>query len=524
MHSYFIRLSRLFIPASETRLNFQLPEDYPLPSGFCLKKEKNKSVKEHLKFILTTPLLETVVKSLLSDIDAWSTKYEPYYFMQAKWIAERFLIWLYDLDTLQEKYTLNSLVQNVLQEQYLDAKSNFFQQFPDLETAQHKNIPSFDNRCMWVALQAYNLKRFQTLDAMETFEESMKVPDVMFDWVSLEETNFAEAQLIYATRVREHAMFSVLLCAGEVLKLVKPTAIPTAEGLMRKYLKLNPKKSTFDLKHKGGFEGHNISSLLSLVRTILHMYHKIRLVVDVTGKYGNIEHAQLLIQGQASWCEIRIPSLLALKATSDKTFFQAVRNFEAACIAEGNCLTALATSKTIFLSIFDAKNLHFFKPSFLRLHLSLAKDDMDEKLFRNLTVEQKKKLEERFEVCKDFLTPTFKYYLAFVKMYSFYDAKFQSQDCIQIISRMLVNVDFYSTFQKVVDDSVWIEKVKTVFPNEIPYSLKYVFKMYQTRINEKLEGLQNMVQDSFCSIELPEQEFLDLVDLAKKREWEMETY
>lgn len=512
MHAFYIRLSRIFIPASPERKSFQLPFEYPLPLV-----QKN-TLAEQLKFLLSTSLLKTIISLLLSDINAWCTKYETSYDKQAQWVAERFLIWVYELDCPKEKYRLaTSVVQDTLNTYYPESRAAFCKEFPSLDVSE--KVPSFSSRNFWVALQAFNFYRFRMCDAMETFEESCKLPSSVFDFNALDDTSFAEVQLIYATRVRENATFKVLFAVGELMKEAKPASVPTAEGLMRKYLRLNPTKTTFDWKHKSSYNVSNMSAVLSILRTILHIYYKIRLVVDLKSPLGNIEQAQLLIQSQASWCENRIPSLLALKATPNKQFFEAIRCFEAACIEEGNCLTSLATSKTILHSVLDATDLHFFKPSFLRLHLALSREDLDEKLFQKLTVKEQEKIRWRFEHVLDFTRPTFFSFVGFAKLFQYYDATYESHDCTQIVSQMLVNKEFYSTIQKIIKNPEWVNNIKEKLDSPVPYSLKYVYKMYQKSINNKMEGNIDPF-DSFGNIEIPEQEFQTLVGLAKTRGWE----
>lgn len=502
MHPYYIQLSRIFIPSAKTRRSFSLPLNYPKTCP------PNMSLKERLTYLLDSPLLLRVFQCLLSDVNAWATSYRSNYTRYAQYTAEQILIWLYDLDVQKETYSLNTkFVNEVFANNYKMFVDEFVIAFPSLCEEVCQQCPVFiDN--FWTAVQGYCIYqiKLQTID--EVFSSSLSIPEVKFDFDILPNLDFAEVQFIYAVRIREHALISLLLTAGDILKEAKPMQKPTFNGLVRKKLLINSGTC------KGDFE--NLSLMLALVRTLIHLYFKFRFYIDMNLSSHDFEKGLIILQSQAAWCTARVPSLFALKSTKHEKFFQAVKNFEAACITEGNSLTNLMKTRDVLTRLLlNPNGSHYLKPSLLRLHLALTMETMDSKLLKNITDREKQYLQDYFGKAFLFTKPTIKMFVAFSTI--FYSI--QSTNSVHCVSKLLVEENTFTCLEQLLDKEL-IKQLKD-YSNalEIPYNLEYVFKMYKYATDKRIDGLLKNSTD-FSEIELRENDMQQLIQLVQERHWE----
>lgn len=547
--AHLVRLSVFARPASKERKALSLPPTWPLvyatPKAVNKPLDFDNPAKTLLAKALSVPLLETIIDALLSDPDVWNTApNDDNLASTARWVAEHLVLWLYGVGTSKNwNLRTEDLVSGHqegrrLRNEFLDAVP-YIREYK--ETCEPRNHLAPDGSVsLWTALYAWNVFRFQMCDAVETFEAAQPL-DVLDEVTEhAESTAVCESALILASRLREHAVLSVLVEAGKMVRSVPRNQVPTFQGLIRRTLEKHRPSVPKDVK---AASGTRLVDVLALTCVVLNNFLSFRLLLE---KGDQIEQLATLIRCQGIWTSSRTPSFTALCCTDNVEFFNAVRRFEAAAVEETHCMGRLLSSNDILVGSIEEDMMvqdgveitpqtsplrKALRRSWLRVGLLLKSPRFEHTIFKGLEERDRLRVESLFDVALPAaMTCPAEGFAAFYNVFMSWCSMRPHDKTGNAICAFLCDPDAHEMFQALLRKSETCNALVTTskhlldLPNE--FSLAEMRRNMgreadrRGKINDKKSSTDASSFVFFEAMQFREVELDTLVAVARERKWE----
>ena len=443
------RLSRLAMPAAPDRKTVTLPKTWTVDAGrytniitddtFGMDEHTQKETKPTRKPVdendstaklLCAPLLDQIIVLLLENVHHWwlGGNLETQA-LQAQKIAERFVLDLYDIPTIQSKtaYELNTEFLNTWHQRARVDRNRFFDLHPNLadsaggrSTVEKRTVCNPDGTVdFWQAFLAHTAWRHTLFD---TFSVSQACETAYQDRNKDEPAVFHKpdpvntARIVYGMRMQEMATMLVLNKLSDILAHAKinGTCNPVSFNYqsLRRFIKYHRPFETYNPPN--GDATQPLLFLTFLCRVLLLNMLTFRYYLSDANKWWDFhEHVRSIYE----WASMRTGSLMVLLSTTSavlrdaktaklyKEMIEAVHVYEI-------CMLQL----WVYVVTFDYEMSHTTlsnKEAMLELrklicvtHISVHADKDEHLLLRHLTKQQSNILHEYFGLAETIGTST----------------------------------------------------------------------------------------------------------------------
>lgn len=482
-----------------------------LPATFAFAKSRETralefkhSWKKRVAELLSCDLLDRVMEALWTDVNAWAIHADLEH--GCRWVAEHFLIWLYDLGES------NTMQVQELNERFQEARvlRNRCVELCNMEDRFKRPTNFFDCRekngtvSFWTALQAFNAFRFVMLDRWEAFEIAAAVPEPEVIYAA--NTATCEVLLVCATRARENAAFGVLAATR---KLLEAHGSPSALSVARRDL-----KTTTEVQ-----QNTNMLDVCALTRVILSVLLFFRVKVGNSDPFAQ-ETAAEIIKEQSLWCLGRTPSFVAVRSTPDEEFCKAVARFEAACILEGHALVEVTYSNDVIKHFLNKDvTCHHLRKTFLKVTLALKSETFD--IWTHVPELNKERVLGLFAsnlFCIDFSGDLF---VAFHSVFQLWnkDSDIDSKkETMLTLCKTIVDVNAHKMWAFFLKDSQQLQRLQ--WPVVMDTSLKTFVKTVQLEDRARCQVRDQNGVDVFADMQFTLPQMQTLVKVAAERKWD----
>lgn len=546
-----VRWSTFARPAATTRKPLSLPASWPLvfgtPRPQNLPVDTTNPERARLSKALATPLLESIVDTLLTDPDVWNTgPNNDNLEWTARWIAERLVLWLYGMDISAKVWSIREDELSACHQEGRRLRNEFLDAVPYIterkDTCEPRVLLAPNGSVnLWTAVFAFNVFRFRMCDAMEAFELSQELNDhVHAEVTHAESTAMCESNLILASRLREHAALLVLLEAGKLVQETPAAHLPSLQGLVRRSL-----DSQRPSVPKNADVSNKLMDVLSLTRVVLNNLLSFRLLLERCDK---IDQICTLVRAQGIWASARTLSFTALCCTSSRDFFEAVRAFEAAAAEETHAFQRLLASNDILVAgleeellnededaVFAPGSSPLFKAmrrSWLRVGIMLKSERFEGQLFKGVTERDRMRVESLFDAALPAaMTPSTASFAAFYHIFMSWCSMKGNDKANNAMCSFLRDRDAHEMFRALLAKSEPCHKLLTT-GKHVLMELPCEFSMADMTRNLKDESDRRMALQSkkssvdmssfvfFEAMQFREAEMDTLVHMARARGWE----